>query len=179
MAKYETGDIATYYFVVMEDDGKNRIIGWTDKKELVKAYLEFHKCEKFKLKEVTKTIDEIGYILEENVHDEIKLLNIRVKDPDHKKGKEETKFILIPETEFSSIFISSEEQTFLASRINYSYINSAVPYLKDKYQKALNDIFLLDIIDAAINNKDTKIGRKMLFDELLILVRNFPDRFGL
>ena len=76
MAKYQPGDIVTYYFIIKEFDGNKIIQGWTDNKELAKFYMDFHKCKKFKIKTITDSIEEINKIREENWNDEIKLFHI-------------------------------------------------------------------------------------------------------
>lgn len=178
MSKYEKGDIVTYYFIVLKIDNKPGIVGWSDDKDLIKSYMEFHKCKDYHLKEVTDTIDNIGKILEENIHDEIRLMNILIKDPT-KKHRDKMKYILVPCTDLQADFITSEQSCFLSARINYGFINSAFYYLKGKYRKALEDIFLMDVIDTVVNNRSNKITRNMKFDQLLILTRNFPEHFGL
>lgn len=178
MKKYDPGDEATFYFVVLEKDDKKSIVAWSDDKELTKLYLDFHKCKDFKLKTVKGTIEEIRRILDENTNDEIKLMNIKIRDPKHKKGENETKMVVIPGTEFLSMFIHEEEQGFLSTRIRYNYINSAMPYLKNKYRKALEGIFMQDMINAAIHNRPSRLTIEMQFDELLIITRNFPEQFG-
>ena len=76
--RYESGDIATYYFVIYDDGNNKTIIGWSDNKKIIKAYMELHKCKKFKLKEYTAPIDKIGKLLDENINDEIRLINVGI-----------------------------------------------------------------------------------------------------
>lgn len=178
MAKYEEGDIVKFYFVIKKDDKNNKIIqGWTDNKNIAKFYLEFHNCKDFTLKTMEGSIEDIYQVTEENLHDEIKLYNINVKDYD-KKGNDTVKSICIPATETEFRFVNEETNTFLLSRIRYSYINSAIPYLKNKYQEALNDIFLNDIINKVIYERRSKIVESIEFDQLMVLYRSFSDNFG-
>lgn len=177
MAKYEVGDIVTYYFIIVEDDNGKHIQAWSDNKDLVKFYLEFHNCKKFVLKTMTRTVEEISKILEENLHDEIKIHNIHIKDTKSKNGTG-YKTISIPATETEFMFINEESNTFMASRINYSFINEAIPYLKGKYRDALKNIFLTDIIKKVIHGQNPKITQMIEFDQLLILFESFPENFG-
>jgi len=177
MERYDRGDIATFYFII-NDDGKNKAIrAWTDKKQLAEIYLDFHKCPNYRLKKVTKCIDEINEILDENNNDEIVIGNIYMKDPDRKKGN--VKIVSIPVTQVEITFINEECETFLSSRINYSYLNGVIPYLKKKYREALTDIFLPSIIKKVVYNKNDMINQDIKFDQLMVLFRSFPDDFGM
>lgn len=173
--KYEKGDLATFYFIIVEENNNSRIQGWTDEKVLAESYLEFHKCKKFKMKSITKSIDEIYKILEENVHDEITIHNLIVKDRD-KPGKVKT--IPVPVTETEYTFIREETNTFMTSMIDYGYLNSVIPYLKKEYIKALKSIFLLPVINHVVHNKPSELTTYMQCDELGVLFRSFPENFG-
>lgn len=180
MSKYENGDIVTYYFIIFEDKERDekRIQGWTDDKSLAKIYLEFHNCKHLILKSVTKTIDEIAKILEENRNDEIQIVNINVRNREkHKKG-EECVGMAIPATRTECQFINEETANFLLQDIRYSYLNTAIPYLKNKYQSALNDILLWAVIKKVCDNKENQILKYIELDQLLVLFRSFPDLFG-
>lgn len=174
--KYETGDIATYYFIIMDKDNKSSIVGWTDDKDLAKAYLDFHNCKCFKMKKYVATIEEIYKMLEENINDEIRMINIAIRNT-KKNRKDDVEFITIPATELQNINLKDETMNFLYTSINYSYINNAIPYLKNKYQEALEDIYLIKLINAVLNNRPSKFSTKLMFDELVLLTRIFPDQF--
>lgn len=177
MAKYESGDIVTYYFIIKEDFDGNSIQGWTDVKDLAKFYLEFHKCKKFVLKSTTTSIDEMFKILEEALHDEIKVYNIIVKDP-NKTKKSNFKIMSIPATETEFMFINEESNTYMASRVDYGYLNGSIPYLKDKYLRAIKNIFLNNVIDNVLHNKKSEFTNSVEFDSLMVLFKSFPDNFG-
>ena len=177
MEKYDRGDIVTLYLII-NDDGKNKMIrAWTDKKQLAEIYLDFHKCPKYRLKKVTKSLEEIIDVINENANDEIVIGNIYMKDHERKKGN--VKIVSIPVTQTEITFISEECETFLSSRINYSYLNGVIPYLKRKYREAMSDIFLPSGINKAVNNKNDKIYENIKFDQLMVLFRSFPDDFGM
>lgn len=177
MGKYEDDDIVTYYFVI-NDDGENRMIqGWTDNKDLAKFYMMFHKCKNFKLKALTKTFYEITKILEENNNDEIEIHNITTRDP-KKKNKNGTKEISVPMTRTEVMYITEECRGLVASMVNYSFIDSAMPYLKKKYQDVLKGIMLADAIKASVHNNRSNLIENMQFDHLELLIHSFPGNFG-
>lgn len=179
MQKYEGDEIVEFYFIIMNDNGNKRIQAWTDDKQLAKIYYEFHSSKHFTLKRVTKPIGEMYKVIEENINDEIQIANIKIKNYERKShNDEEYKIICIPATRTEMTFINEESATFMMSRVNYSYIDSTIPYLKDKYQDALNDIFLTPIIQKVIYNKDSKITQLIELDHLMVLFRSFPDMFG-
>ena len=178
MAKYQPGDIVTYYFIIKEFDGNKIIQGWTDNKELAKFYMDFHKCKKFRIKTITDSIEEINKIREENWNDEIKLFHIITRNRNKKHKDEDSITICIPATETECQFIRDESNTFMSSRINYSYINDAIPYMKNKYQKVLQSIFLTDIIRKTVYSQNMKFAEMIEYDDLMILFRSFPENFG-
>lgn len=178
MAKYELDDVVTYYFVIVQDGHNARVQGWTDRKELAKAYMEFHKCKDFKLKNMTDTMEEITKILEENTHDEIKIYNLRTKDPEKKKGKV-TKRIQVPATETEMMYVREEINSMFSSVIDYSYLNSALPYFKSKYQKLFNKLLIKDAIASALHQRQSVVLQQVEYDELAILYKSFNDKFGI
>ena len=179
MAQYEPGDIVTYYFIIMNDNGNKRIQAWTNRKELAKFYYEFHNCKNFSIKKITKTIEDMRRILEENANDEIMIANINIKNHERSGKKDpETVMISIPATRTEMTFINEETSSFMLSQVRYSYLDSAIPYLKNKYQKALNDIFLPAVIKKVCYNKESAITQSLYMDHLMVLYRSFPDMFG-
>lgn len=178
MKTYQHGDIATFYFVIKEIDNSKIIQGWTDNKDIVKFYMDFHKCKKFKIKTVTKTIEDIIKIIEENWNDEITMYNIITKNRNKRKHEDDFITICIPATETECRFIREEANTFVASRINYGLINDAIPYLKNKYQDILQSIFLTDVVSKVIYSKNSKFTDNIQFDDLMILYKSFPENFG-
>ena len=178
MSKYQSGDMVTYYFIIKENNNGKMIQGWTDNKSIANFYMEFHKSKDFRIKSITNTIDEINKILEDNWNDEIKICNIITKNRGkHHKG-EEYSYICIPATSTELTFIREESNTFMASRVNYSFINDAIPYLKNRYQDALKSIFLTDVVLKVIYSKNSKFTQSIEFDQLLILLKSFPENFG-
>lgn len=175
MLKYEPGDIATFYFIINEYNDTKEIKGWTSKKQLAEFYIDFHKCPKYQLKKITKPIEEIYKITEDYYHSEIIIGNILVKNRE-KKG--EVKLISIPATQDELNFIHEESSTFFATMMGYSYLNNVIPYLKKKYIEALDDIFLSSVIKKAIHNQSDKINQYIQLDELMILLKSFPENFG-
>lgn len=178
MKKYQPGDMATFYFVIKETDNNKIIQGWTDNKDMAKFYMDFHKCKNFKIKTVTKNIDDIIKIIEENWNDEINTFNIITRNRNKRKNDDDIITICIPATETECRFIREEANTFMASRINYGLINDAIPYLKNKYQNILQSIFLTDIIRKVVYSQNVKFAQSINFDDLMILFESFPENFG-
>lgn len=180
MARYESGDLVTFYFVVKDDkeEGVKMIKGWTHKKVLAEYYMEFHKCPSYSLKKVTKTIDEIREITEENPDDEIKVANLLTRKREGKRAGKDVETIQIPATETELRFVASECNTLVAGLVGYSYLNASVPFLKKKYQKALSTLLLPSLIMAACHNQRDKYVQQIELDELMILFKAFPSDFG-
>lgn len=171
--KYEEGDVITCYFVVEEDRNHPTIRGWSDRKDLVKAYLEFHKCKKYRIKKMTDVSSEIMKVLEENWNDEIDLYYIQTKD---KHG--ELTDMIAPLTSTEKVLISGETTDMMSSRVNYGYINDAMYYLKNRYQKAFKQILLKQVIDSVVYSKNSNIIQNIGMDELNVLLYSMPDKFG-
>jgi len=179
MAKYEAGDIVTYYFIIREDtyDKSNFIKGWTDSKELAEFYLRFHNSSKYRLKKLTNTIEEMHEIINENLHDEIGIANIYTRDRGKKSPS--TKLIVIPITDTESRFLYDETRDFLSSIVNYSYLNESIPYLKNKYRDALMSTLLLNsVIKKILHNRLDKKNKDIEMDQLVLLYKLFPAEFG-
>lgn len=178
MKKYSRGDTAKFYFIINNFNDLKHIQAWSDDKDKAEVYMQFHKCSNFRLKTVEDTIENIMILVEENLHDEITVIPIPTRDRDSKK-RSKVKDIYIPITETEIQFLNEEAQTFMATMIGYADINKDIPMLKDKYQKALNDILLIPIIYSVIHNKTIPILRAIELDYLAILYKNFPHNFGL
>lgn len=179
MKLYDPVDTMTCYFVILDDGEHRQIRGWTDSKALAEAYMEFHSCKGMTLKSMTNKFSIIVDIINENTHDEIRIYNITIRDREKKKKHQNnTKEISIPATEVEMMFLRDEGASFMYSRISYSYLNSAFPYLKDKYQKALNHIFLPDVINRVLHNRTSPIVESIQIDQLSLFVRSFPEQFG-
>lgn len=177
MKRYEEDDIMTCYFVIYDDGNIKIVRGWSDNKEYAQMYLDFHKCKHYRLKKMTDTCREVVKILEENYNDEIELYNLSIRDKNGKKG-ELMKSIVVPMTNTEHTLVNEEINEFMASRINYGYINEAFYYLKSKYQKALKAIFLEDVMKKVVYEKHGKFVQQMQLDELMVLYRSLPDQFG-
>lgn len=178
MAKYEPGDVVTYYFVIHDDGTRKDIVGYTDDKDLAKVYLDFHSCKNLRIKSATKRIEDINKILEENWNDEIGICNIITRNRDKRRKGEETATINIPATRTETTFINEEVKMFMASSVRYSYLHDVIPYLKDKYLSALDDIFLTSIIATVCDNVTRPELQAIEMDQLIVLFRMQPDLFG-
>ena len=176
---FQADDEVVFYFVILEDRGKRQIKAWSMEKDHAKFYIEFHKCSNMRLKQVHGAYGDICRVLEENLHDEIGFCNIEIRNPDpnHKK-KDQLTNIVIPATSTEVICLSEECSSFCASMIDYGYINSAMGYLKPKYQSYLKGCLLQDIIRVVIHNTPSPLAASIKFDQLAVLTQCFSDHFG-
>lgn len=175
--KYDSDDEVTFYFVIYSDGSIKDIRGWTDDKELAKAYMDFHKCKRFKLKSITGEYGKVIVpILNESVNDEIQLINIFIRS---QKDKCKYEQVTVPLTSTEGIFINSEETSFFGSRINYVTLNGMTPFLKNRWKRALNAIHLEDVINQSVHNRSSRFTMNIKLDQLMILVKSFPDYFGI
>lgn len=181
MAKYDVDDIVTYYFIIHKYQGNTgeitQIHAWTNNKLLARYYMEFHNCKDLVLKEKTDTLKKIVAITEENVHDEIGIRDLITRDPDNKSGTGWT-HIRVPLTNNEARLIDEECHSMLSSSIRYDYLESAIHYLKPKYQRALRDILLIDVISKVLHGKEPNILQHIQLDQLSILYQSFPTYFG-
>jgi len=174
----EGDDIVTYYFIIHHDRDIKRIAGWTSKKKLAEAYMKFHNCPDFELKKVTRTLDEIYKITqEENLHDEIGISHIYTRNR-KKDRSDELKIIIIPATKSEMNLVKTECDTLFAGRIDYTCIDRAFPYLKKKYREALEILFLGSILRKAIHNRSDKYNSVIEFDQLMVLFKSLNSSFG-
>jgi REP element-mobilizing transposase RayT len=175
MAVYEPDDIVTCYFIIKKNNNDKRIKAWSEKKSLINIYMKFHNCSNFEVKKITTSLKEIRYITEENLHDEIAITNIITRDRNKKHSVPIV--IQIPATDIELRFVKEESDTFYASHIDYGSLNKVIPYLKYKYQKALDILLLNSIIRRTVHNKIDKINQQIELDELMILFKSFIDDF--
>lgn len=178
---YEPGDYAEIYFILFKNKGtgEKQIHAWSDDKTLIKFYLDFHKCDSFIVKKRYDKIENIASILDENTHDEINISYITIRNPDEKKRhKEPIKRIAVPITETEMNFIQAETNSCLSTRIGYHDIYDALKFLKPKYQMALCDIKLPEVAAFVINGKRSKFVESLQYDELMVLMMSFQDKFG-
>lgn len=179
MARYESGDVVTYWFVICTDRHGSRVQAFSDNKDLVKAYMEFHKSPDFEIKPMTDKIDTLAEIINENTHDEIQIANLRIRDPKAKDGKNPMRLIQAPVTETELILLNDDTNNFLNSAIPYGYLNAAIPYLKDKWQEVLDDIFLPDVIRKVVHQQTTSRMADINLDQLMLMLKIPNAHFGL
>lgn len=106
------------------------------------------------------------------------MYNIRIKNNKNRKKGHESRMIYVPLTSTENMLIQDESVCFLASRIDYSYINETFHYLKKKYQQVLKDIYLYDVMNKVVYEKQSKFTNNVEIDDLMVLFRSFPDHFG-
>lgn len=181
MGRIDSNDIVTYYIVeVNEDSLGTNIQAWSDDKELVKAYMEFHKCKRFKVKKVTNKMSVIGkYLIENAMHDELGICWISVRNPKPKPGEELIQ-VAIPMTQSEMAVINDEINSKFSSYGMYQSTHQMIGFLKNKYQRALAGIMYTEFMKQARMEtpKDNPIINAIQYDELKILFSQFPDHFG-
>ena len=173
MKTYDPEDIATFYFVIKrEGDGSKTVRAWTDDKDLLNAYMELHHCKKYTVKKLRKTMRDIYDIINENIHDEIDIVNVITR------GKDGPGLISIPMTTTEVTFIQDESKSFYSMQIDYRLLDEMLPYLKDRYNRAMNGIGIQDIIHHVVYNSPSPFVQDVLLDQAILFVRSFPDEFG-
>ena len=173
MRQIDPEEILSMYFIIIHDKDGKRIQAWSENKDLAESYTEFYGSDMLSLKKITKTGAYIEDIIRENINDEIGLKLITVRDGD------KTKEIYIPATKTDSLLINDESSSMLSSRIDYGFLNGALYFLKDKYQDALQDIFLEAAIRQVVHNDRQKIFDKIKLDQMAILYYSRKDMFGI
>lgn len=174
MKSYDLNDQTTFYFIIFENRKNTEITGWTDDKSTAEFYLKFHNCKNYKLRKVKKIYKRIVPILNENVNNEIEIMNILTAE---KGNKRRVKVIQIPMTRDEFSLVNDTTSTFCSNMIDYSIISNYMHKLKPKYQRALLDIKLPDIIDSEIYNNPSKFTKSIDIDQLKLLFKLLPQNF--
>lgn len=178
MKTFEKDDVVTCYFVIYDDSNIRQIQAWSYSKDMAEMYMDFHKCKLYHLKTVTTRAEELSEVISENIVSQINLYNIVTKNRDPKRKKNQpSKIIPIPATDTEMALIREEESGFMSMSIDYSYLLMVVPYLKDKYQEALNGILLDDVSNAVIHNRRSKRLEHIEMDELLLMAKSLKGHF--
>ena len=173
MRKYDSDDIATFYFVIAKGDRDEKYIkAWTDERMLFDAYVDFHRSNLYEIKKITKSVRDLYQIVNENFYDEIKVGNLIVKK------KYGYGMVAVPITDAEMQFISEETNSVLATRIDYALINNYLPLFKGRYRNALKNIFLEAVIDQVVHNNFNKSMADVQIDQLALFYRSFPEHFG-
>lgn len=172
MKKYEEDDEVVFYFVIYERGNEKCIRGWSDNKDLVDAYMEFHMCRYYRVKKQKDVLSEMYKILEENTNDEIQLYMINTR------GKHGSRSITVPMTLTEFTLVQDESNGFISSRVNYSYINECSHYLKGKYKNALKVAGIEDLVNLVVYGKTSKLLDHCEIDNLMTLYMSLSDQFG-
>ena len=173
---YKNDKIDKLYDEYAKDKKSTNIVkAWSDDKELVEFYIKFHNCKHFDVIVIDTTLDDIYDIINPSGNDEIKIVNLAIRDPD-KPHKE--KYIKVPMTEQEIDTMRLESESWGSDRINYHIIEKYYRLLKNKYKKIFNNILLLDILENIRTGSSTKILKEIKYDQLMLLYRTFPDNFN-
>ena len=152
----------------------SKITAWSDNKTLIKYYLDFHNCDTFQTIKVEGTLEEYSDLLNDNIHDEITIANIRIRDSE-KPYKE--KVLQIPATETEMDLLLAEEDSYSSGRIDYGVIEKYYHRMKNKYKKIFDNILLTDVMMKVIHGNDSNYLEKIKQDQLAILYRLFSGYF--
>lgn len=178
MARHGSDEV-TFYFVLISNGGHTQIQAWSENKDYADYYMKFHKCRAMSIKKMHGFYEDIVKVLDENFHDEIHMYNITIRNPDvTKRKKHPLKAMVIPATDTEIMFINGEMSSFMATRVDYHFIEACSHFLKGKYLRAMNDCLLTPVMAKVIHEQNSQITSSMSFDQLKILVESFPDHFG-
>lgn len=176
MKVYESDEEVTIYFVVFKKGAVRNVQAWSDNKELAKAYVEFHNCKDMKVRSLTKEMKDMIKLINENNHDEIEIQNLIMRDPKHRYSVKE---VAVPMTASEGLVLRSDENSFMSSWIDYSLMNQAIPFMKNKWQRVLKAIHVEDVIASAVHSKQSKFTNSIKLDQLSVLLRSLPEHFGI
>lgn len=184
---YDMDDQVTFYFVTYREKGISTplIKAWTDDKVLLDFYLKFHNKKSFKVRTVKDSYKNVVTLINNScIHDEIMLVNLITRHREAyrqactRKPKNGITTVMLPLTIQEHCHVDDNAREFFSSEVDYSFINRFTNRLKGKYQKALGQIGLLDVVDQAIMNKPSKFVRSVEIDEVMILLRFFRGDFN-
>jgi hypothetical protein len=159
-------DVITIYVVIKKDVAGDRIQAFSDDKDLVDVYMQFHNCSRFRVKKIKAPIRELRDMISENRYDEITISNIKTRD----KNKDKMIYVQVPITESELRLLTEETNSLCEGHIGYSVLNDIFPYLKPKYQKALSRLHLDSLILKTIHNRHDEIVDKIEIDQLKLWV---------
>ena len=162
------------YYKKDKELNSNKIAAWSDDKNLIKYYLDFHNCKTFQTIKVEGTIEEYSDLLNDNIHDEITIANIRIRNSS--KPYQE-KIVQIPITDSEIDFIQTEEESYSSGRIDYGVLEKYYHRMKNKYRKIFDNILLTDVMMKVIHGDDSRYLNKIKQDQLAILYRLFSGNF--
>ena len=173
LKKYDPDEEVTVWFVVGSNPGGDYIQAWSDNKDLAKIYMEFHNCKSYHLKKRTDTLERIVEILNENTNDEISIYNV------YTRGKHQMKLVQLPLTMVEYTHIQDEAAVFMPTKIDYAFLNDCLFLFKKRWKQALDGVMLTDVLRFVIHNQRSSIIDGLGIDEVKLLVREFPDNFGM
>ena len=182
MKTYQLNDPVTFYFVVSSDVnvGKGmQIKAWTDDKDLLSFYMEFHNCSRYTIRKINKTFKEIINIINTDCpNDEITIAYLLTRNKSDKKSSDPTKSVAVPATENELSIVRDSQTSGCAPLINYTLIHDALPKFKKKYQQVFRELGLYDLVGKELYNQTTEFTELLQIDELMLMFRAFPDEFG-
>ena len=179
MKEYEAKDSVTYYFIIQKTLDETMVRAWTDNKDYAKFYMEVHKCKDLSMRVMHGEARQFVDLVNQNRNDEIKIANIKIRNPNPGKKKETTKVVQIPTTDTELALIREETSDLMGLHIDYSLLKEVLPHLKGYYRKGLEMLMLPEAIAFAVYNKRVPMWSDCDYDELKILFESLPDIFGM
>lgn len=148
---------------------------WSWDEDVAKAYGEFHNSKNLVLNHYIGTIGEICDMMEEFQKCQIKLAQLKTRDP---HNHDRCILVWAPVTDEEMELIQAHVRTCCTDFVtNYKAITEVFYRLKDKYQDALRVLFFEEFMRKALQ-RTSMIAERVSFDEIKILVHEYPDDFG-
>lgn len=175
---YNPEDDEITIYTTYTDDNRYELIGWTKNKRLMKYFLKFHNCDKIKYEKCTGSFKEINEIINTHLIEEISIHPIRTKDLD---GNGIDLYAPLTSIEYNDIY--DETWFHRTGSVLYNEIGCYYKQLKQKYQDALNILFLdkvIALIEPGLNLDDELCFRRCNIerDMLMSLYMVEPELFG-
>lgn len=184
MAKCELDDMVTYYFIVDKDAdrmGKREIRAYSDDKRLAEFYMEMHGRKSFIIRKVSQTMEQMVKILNQYPNDGISMANLITKKDGSgikKNVHDMATTVAVPVTTAEAEHVKDMISSHCSSLVDYQELNNVLGLLKKKYLRALKALGLVDIVQREIYNaQDVPFADDILFDEVMLLIKFFPDSF--
>ena len=176
--KYEEDYERTCYFIYYIDPQTNesKLAAYTTDKLLYKMYMKFHNCKDLKVKSVTDKNKNLIKMTNGRGAQKIQISRIKTRDP---KDPYKCMDIDVPITEEESLLVRGNCDNFTTGNMyGYQSIYQILPYLKDEYQEALKNIYLIEVCKKIFGDDYSPKVDDIEIDELMLMIRSEPHLFG-
>lgn len=181
MKDYDPDDQVTFWFVIVRyKDGKNQMVkAWSDNKDLVDFYLQFHNSPNYSVRKVSDRYEKVLKIINGDCrNDEIQIGHLITRNRTGKRSSDPTQLVSVPVTEPEMMHLNDMKNTTCSSIVDYSALHDIMPRLKGKYRSALVILGLEDLIRKEIHNASNKFADGIFMDDVMLLLKFFPEEFG-